>query len=184
MKRMLFAIGALAMLAGCGASAAPTTATVRPATATSIPDTQATPFPTAAPTPNNLEGPLGTTYTTTDQNGNSMDVTLTQIFKARPAQGEDVDNTTYIAAAKFTIKGDSGIYTDDINSDVTATGSDGTTYQIWIGEVTDCGQFSAGEYTVTPQQTVSGCALFQLPNGVTIKQVQWTASDPPGLWDN
>jgi hypothetical protein len=144
--------------------------------------------PASTPTPA-MSGPIGTVYQWTDGSGNDvMNVTLTKIIPAaNVAPYQSVDATTHIAAAVFTITGVTGIYTDDAYGWATAVGSDGVTYQPWIGQLTNCappGSDGSGSFTVTVGQSTHGCIGFQLPNNVKIAQVLWGTSygPAPTIW--
>jgi hypothetical protein len=85
----------------------------------------------AAPSPSSsLAGPVGTSYSVTDENGNEISVTLTRLIS--PAQGASQFSTPQngdrFVGAVFTIGGISGTFSDDANNDATLIGSNGQTY--------------------------------------------------------
>ncbi|HVD04288.1 MAG TPA: DUF4352 domain-containing protein [Candidatus Dormibacteraeota bacterium] len=167
---------AAASVAGCGAltQSAPTVKNSTPAV----------PVPTA--TPNSLEGPVGTTFTDTDSQGNKITVTMTGVID--PAQGtayETPNNGYRFVAVQFTIVGVSGNSSDDANSNATVIGSDTQTYTADFNSVAGCTNFNYGQYSVAAGQTNRGCVTFQLPNGVTVAHVEWGAGfgGAPAIWD-
>lgn len=95
------------------------------------------------------------------------------LIVATLAPYESLSNqANHVAAAEFTIKGDSGQSSDDANSDANVIGSDQTEYQFAALELS-VPNFSSGEFEVAPGQTEKGWVAFELPPGVTIAQVQW-----------
>jgi hypothetical protein len=143
--------------------------------------------PPSTPTPNNLEGPVGTVFTDTDSNNDEMDITLTTLVD--PAHGTDEfdqpTNGNYFVAAEFLLLGVSGTSSDDANSDATLIGSDGQTYTADFDDVRACTNFDDGEYTVAPGQKSVGCVVFQIPNAVKPAQVEWGGEfgGTPAIWD-
>lgn len=110
---------------------------------------------------------------------NSLSVTLTQVID--PASGADEFNQpesgNKLVAAVFSITNDgSQTYNDDINSDATVIGSDTQAYSYDTDNVSECTNFNEGEYTLAPGDTESGCAVFQLPQDVSVSKVQFKAS--------
>ena len=63
---------------------------------------------------------------------------------------------------------------DDANSDATVVGSNGQVYNAAMSAVTACTNFSAGVYSLEPNQAVVGCVAFDLPPTVTAEKVQWS----------
>ncbi|HUZ70393.1 MAG TPA: DUF4352 domain-containing protein [Candidatus Saccharimonadales bacterium] len=139
------------------------------------------------PTPNTLEGPVGTPFTDTDSSQNIMTVTLTAVQD--PAKSTSVylqpDNGKRFVAAKFTIVGTSGTFADDANNDASVVGSDSQTYTADFDPVRGCTNFNSGEFSVASGQTSVGCVVFQIPNGVKVAQVEWGAAfgAAPAIWD-
>jgi hypothetical protein len=124
-------------------------------------------------------GPLGTTFTVTIQNDSgqnvSYDVTATRVDQHAPLGAyETLSNpAVHLAAVRFTIKGVAGQESDDANSDAVAIGTDTTEYQSTFTGTADGGNFSSGEFEVSPGQSVSGWVTFEVPAGQTVKSVQW-----------
>lgn len=136
-----------------------------------------------APQDSSNTAPLGTTFsvTTQDNSGRNVSyaVTLVKVDQyAGLGQYESLANAAdHMAAARFTITGVTGQASDDADSDAGAIGTDTTLYQPSFITVTDGPNFSSGEFTVSPGQTVSGWVAFELPPGQKITSVQWH----PGL---
>jgi hypothetical protein len=141
----------------------------------------------ATATPNSLKGPAGTAFSDTDASGNVITITLNAIED--PAKGADQytapDTGKRFVAAKFTIVGKTGTFSDDANSDASLIGSDNQTYSPDFSNVAGCTNFNNGTYTVTPGQTSVGCVVFQVPNGVKPAEIEWNAifsSGAPATW--
>ncbi|MGH3180540.1 MAG: hypothetical protein ACRDOH_17750 [Streptosporangiaceae bacterium] len=133
----------------------------------------------AAPSPgNSLSGPVGTTYAVTDQSGNKMSVTLTQVID--PAQGADQFSTPQsgnrFAGAVFTVKGISGTFSDDANNDATLIGSNGQTYTADFDSIAGYTNFNNGEYNVSAGESSVGAVTFQVPLAVTVSKIEWSAN--------
>lgn len=145
-----------------------------------------TPTPSSDNSSDNLTGPLGTSYSDTDSENNKMSVSLTHVID--PAKGSDEyttpDNGKRFVGAKFVITGLSGHYSDDANSDAVVVGSDGQTYQPDFNDIAGCTNFNAGSFAVSPGQTTKGCVVFQVPNSVKVKSIQWGGmlNDTPATW--
>lgn len=175
--------GMILVIAGCGASTISKTANPVHAKAAT---------PAAAPQAIAATGPVGTTYTDTatqDSGGTAaMEVTLASITD--PAQGADEFTTpdagTRFIALNFTIVGVSGVFSDDVNNDVTVIGSNDQTYSPGFNSLAGCTDFNSGIYTTQIGQTLKGCAEVQVPDGVQVKEVQWAtdpySSNPPATW--
>jgi hypothetical protein len=67
-----------------------------------------------------------------------------------------------------------GTISDDANNDTQVIGTDNQAYLVDFDSVTECTNFSYGEYTLAPGETESGCVLFQIPLGVNVKLVQFS----------
>jgi hypothetical protein len=160
-----------------------------PATAAAAPPTsaQATPTPTPSPTPS-LSGPVGTVYQVTDSSGNVITVTLTKVID--PAQGADqftTPNNGYrFVGAVFTLKGVSGTFSDDANSDATLVGSNGQSYTADFNSIAGVTNFNNGLYNLTPGAHSVGAVTFQVPTGVSVSAIQWSGSGgfggAPATW--
>lgn len=170
------AAGGCATTAVHKAAATPAASTTAPAAAPSAPE------PSDSTT--DLTGSTGTTFTVTADDGTSYDVTLSKVIQhARLGQYDTLTNyADHAAAAQFTITGDTGQSSDDVNNDADVIGSDQTQYQ--YTSLTSLPNFSYGEFKVAPGQTVKGWVTFELPPGVKIAQVQWAPGfdGPAATW--
>jgi hypothetical protein len=169
-------------MVGCG-SIVKTTAQAHPASAAPTRG-EATPSPTSS----SLSGPVGTPYAVTDASGDEMSVTLTQVID--PAQGASQFDTPQsgdrFVGAVFTIKGISGTSSDDANNDATLIGSNGQTYTADFDDIAAYTNFDDGEYSVSTGESSVGAVTFQIPLGVGISKIEWSAnaglSGAPGEW--
>ncbi len=137
----------------------------------------------AAPSPSNsLSGPVGTSYTVTDQSGNQISVTLVKLID--PAQGADQFTTPQsgdqFVGAVFIIKGINGTFSDDANNDATLIGSDGQTYTADFDSIAQYTNFNHGEYSVSAGESSVGAVTFQVPLAVTVSKIEWSANDGLG----
>jgi len=187
------AAGATLSLAACGSTMSEQTKTVTVAEKSGIPPATATATtdPTTAtattPDPTSLTGPIGTSFTDTDDSNNVMDVKLTHVID--PARGsnefETPDNGKRFVGVKFALTGKSGTFNDDANSDATLIGSDGQSYTADFGDIEGCTNFNAGEFTVSPGTHSVGCVVFQVPASARVKSVQWNSNlfgGTPATW--
>jgi hypothetical protein len=169
-------------LAGCG-SVAMFTAQAHTASA-APPSSEAAPSPSST----SLTGPVGTSYSVTDGNGDEISVTLTQVIS--PAQGADQFNTPQngdrFVGAVFTIRGISGTFSDDANNDATLIGSNGQTYTADFDSIAGYTNFDDGDYAVSAGESSVGAVTFQVPLGVAVSRIEWSAnaglSGDPGEW--
>jgi hypothetical protein len=104
-------------------------------------------------------------------------VTLTKVID--PATGGDQytvpDTGKRFVAAVFTIK-DTATQagTGDANSNATLIGSDNQDYTADFDSVSECTNFSDGEFQLGPGESTTGCVVFQVPTAVTVAKVQWS----------
>ncbi len=184
MRSPRWVVLAAAMAVGVGACANQSNAgPTHVASANNKPTIPTTTFspPTATipPTTVPAEPHTGTTQTVTDLSGAQYSATLTKVID--PATGDLLsvpDPGTRFIATVFTLT-DTGTYAlhDDAYGDVTLVGSDGQDYTVGITtNVSDCTNFSGGQFRLGIGESVTGCVAFQLPTGVTAARVQWTPS--------
>lgn len=184
---VIAAAAALIALTGCGGHIAKTGAagtTGQPTAAAYTPP--ATPSPSAAP----LTGTVGTTYevTTTDDSGNTevYQVTLVKVREhaAPDNQFDAAPAGQHLVGAEFRITGVTGTSSDDANSDAVANGTDEQAYQPVFGGLAAGTNFDSGDFNVTPGQTSIGWVAFQLPDGITAANIQWSSGldGTPATW--
>lgn len=119
----------------------------------------------------------------------SYDVTLSQLDQH--AQLGQYDSVTtpgdHVAVGQFKLTGDTGVASDDANSDAVAIGSDGQDYQAAFDEVTEGTNFDSGDFNIRAGQSITGWVTFELPSGVTVSQIQWQADtfgdSAPATWN-
>jgi hypothetical protein len=121
-------------------------------------------------------GPLQTTADVVNFSGNPLAVTMTQIVD--PATGAnqfDTPNPGYrFLAVEMTVQNaGNATISDDANNDVTVIGTDSQAYVADFDSVSECTNFSFGEYTLLAGNSESGCVVYQLPTGVNVKAIQF-----------
>lgn len=132
----------------------------------------------SAPSSSNLSGPVGTTYSVTDNSGNIYDITLTRTID--PARGADQFNAPSngfrFVGAVLSLKGVSGHSSDDVNLDAMLIGSDGQTYQADFNRIAGYTNFNSGQFSISTGQTSTGAVTFQVPHGVSVARIQWDST--------
>ena len=157
---------AVVLLVGMGAKGCGTTTVVnKPVSASKSSGTSATTAPKAAH--------VGDTLALSDGNGNKMNVTLVKIID--PAQGADQyttpDTRKRFVGIELQLAGTKGTLSGDVNTEVSAVGSNNQTYTPDFDSIAGCTNFNDGAYTLTAGQSSTGCVTLQVPTGVTIVQV-------------
>lgn len=129
---------------------------------------------------------IGTTIGLKDTNGNKFNVSLLNVID--PAQGAD-QYTTPDAGKRFVgvefrvTDISSASINDDANSDTAVIGSDNQTYSPDFDSIAGCTNFNDGSYTLTKNESVTGCVVFQVPTGVNVSKVQYGSALGFGLSD-
>jgi hypothetical protein len=177
MKKTAIAAG-IAAAAGIGLAACGGTSITKAPHVSHPPSAPAA--PAAAPATPPTSGPLRTTFTVTGtaDNGSpeSYDVTLKQVLDPAGPDNEfdAAPSGDRLVGAEVTVTGVAGTSADDVNSDIAAIGSNGEVYQPEFGGLAAGTNFNAGQWTVTPGQSETGWAAFQVPDGVSITSFQWS----------
>jgi len=71
------------------------------------------------------------------------------------------------------------------DSATTVVGSDGQTYSAdQLDTVSECTSFHNGSFQIVSGQSVTGCAVFQIPTGVSASEVQVIIGNERGIWSN
>ncbi len=184
--RTVFTLAAACLLAGilaaCGGSLAPDSGhTPKPqgSMAHSAPATKAAGAPTEH---------VGGGFAVTSSSGSKYDVHLTKVID--PAQGTDEFSTPdagkRLVGAVFRITGVKGNSSDDANNDATLIGSNGQAYQADFDSIAGYTNFSSGQFNAAPGAAEVGAVTFQVPAGVKVAEVQWSADSgfggAPGIW--
>jgi hypothetical protein len=119
--------------------------------------------------------PVGTVYKVYDSHGNVMTVKLTNVID--PAQGVDQSSTPNngfrLVGAVFTLSGVSGTFSDDANSNATIVGSNGLSYTASANSIAGVTNFN--NYILTPGVHSVGAVTFQIPTGIKVSAIQWSA---------
>jgi hypothetical protein len=171
-------IGALASHGGSGVATTPSGSTSAASSASS-----------PAATHQAAVARVSSYFDVQDDNGDTYRVTLVKVID--PAQGADQFNTPdpgkRFVGAVFTIKALTGSPQDeDANNDAAAVGSNGQTYTADIDSITGYTNFSNGLIKVAQGDTTTGAVVFQVPDGIKVTEVQWSASSGFGStvqWD-
>jgi len=140
-----------------------------------------TPFPSGASTsagPQEPPGKVGSSFELKDGSGDAYQVTLTKVID--PAKGEN--QFTVPASGKrfvglvFRVKALTGSPKDeDANNDAVVIGGNGQNYSADFDGIAGYTNFAHGAIHVSEGETVTGSVTFQLPDGMTVSTVQWTA---------
>jgi hypothetical protein len=122
---------------------------------------------------------IGSYFDVKDSSGNTYRVTLAKVID--PAQGADQfttpDNGKRFVGAVFTIKAMSGSpQNEDADNDAALVGSNGQTYTSDISSIADYTDFSNGQINVAQGESTTGAVTFQVPTGIKVSKVQWSAS--------
>ena len=130
----------------------------------------------ASPSNAPLTGSIGSTFQVTDDSNNVYTITLTKVID--PAHGSDQfnspDNGMRFVAAVFTLTGKSGTATDDANSNAVITGDNSQQYQPDFNTIAGYTNFDDGQFHLTPGQSVTGAVNFQVPTGISVRNIQWS----------
>jgi hypothetical protein len=123
-------------------------------------------------------GKVGSSFELKDGSGNLYQVILAKVID--PAKGEN--QFAAPAAGKrfvglvFRVKALTGSPKDeDANNDAVAVGSNGQNYAADFDGIAGYTNFDHGVIHVSQGETVTGSVTFQVPNGVMVSTVQWTA---------
>ena len=129
--------------------------------------------------PSKLAAHPSSTLAFRDDNGVKYSVTLVNVID--PARGADQFTTPqsgyrFVATLFRITDTGNGATSDDANSDATVIGSNDQTYSADFNDVAECTNFNSGSYQLDPGQSATGCVVFQVPNGVGVKRVDWSPS--------
>jgi hypothetical protein len=123
-------------------------------------------------------GVVGASFSLDDGTGNDYQVTLVKVID--PARGADQvttpDSGKRFVGLVFRIKGLTGSpQGEDADRDAVLVGANGQDYPAGLNRIAGYANFDDGVIHVTPGDTVTGAVAFQVPNGVAVSLVQWTA---------
>lgn len=122
-------------------------------------------------------GPIGATLNVHDSSGNALAVTVSHVVDPATGANEFYQPSAgdrFVAVEMNLSNQSSNTISSDANNNVTVIGSDNQAYTADFDSVSDCTNFSSGEFTVLPGSSESGCVVFQLPNAISVKAVQFS----------
>jgi len=140
-----------------------------------------TPFPSgtgASAGPKEPPGRIGSSFNVEDGSGSVYQVTLAKVID--PAKGENqfavpADGKRFVGLI-FRIKALTGSpQTEDANDNAVVIGGNGQTYSADFNGIAGYTNFDDGTIRVAQGDTVTGSVTFQVPDGVTVSRVTWTA---------
>ena len=140
-----------------------------------------TTFPSASGGPPSGQAPagaIGSAFSVTDDQGNVYRVTLVTVID--PARGADQlsspDSGHRFVGLVFRVKALTGSPQDeDANNDAVVVGGNGQTYPAGFQAIAGYTNFDHGAIHVAQGETATGSVTFQVPNGVEVSKVRWTA---------
>jgi hypothetical protein len=146
--------------------------------------------PATSPSSSSATGPLtekvGQSFKVTISSGKVYSVTLLKVVNPATGSGQFNEPSAgdHLVAAVFRITGIKGTSSDDSNLDASLTGGNGQVYEPVFNAVNGYTNFNAGDFDVTPGQSETGAVTFQLPNGVSVTNIQWTVGfgNSTGTW--
>lgn len=114
--------------------------------------------------------------TITLSNGkDKLAVTAVAGFKAAP-ENPDLGASAgkHFVGIKFMLAnaGQSTV-TGNVNNGGTITGSDNQTYNADFSSIAGCTNFNQGDFTLAPGASSTGCVTYQVPDGVTVKKIDY-----------
>ena len=151
------------------------------ATGTSVPAASKTHQPKPKAKAPSRPATVGSTLTGSEP-GVTFKVKLMKVEDPAPPQNstEAAPSGQRLIGVEFAITGVKGTYSDDANGAAVVIGTNSQTYQFSFSTIAACTNFNAGDFTVTRGQTAIGCVVFQLPDSVKVRQVQYQAGDGLG----
>jgi hypothetical protein len=140
-----------------------------------------TPFPSgtgASAGPQEPPGRIGSSFNVEDGSGHVYQVTLAKVID--PATGENQftvpDDGKRFVGLIFKVKALTGSpQSEDANNNAMVIGGNGQTYSADFDGIAGYTNFDDGAIRVAQGETVTGAVTFQMPNGVTVSNVTWTA---------
>ena len=140
-----------------------------------------TPFPSgtsASAGPQEPPGRIGSSFDLKDGSGSVYQVTLTEVID--PATGASqftvsADGKRFVGLI-FRVKALTGSpQNEDANNDAVIIGGNGQAYSADFDGIAGHTNFDHGTIHVAQGEAVTGSVTFQVPNGVTVSTVKWTA---------
>ena len=123
-------------------------------------------------------GKVGAQFDLQDGNGDTYRVTLVKIID--PARGADQfsspDSGKRFVGLVFKIRALTGSpQNEDANNDAVLVGGNGQNYSADFDGIAGYTNFDSGTIRVAQGKTVTGAVTFQVPEGITVSKVQWSA---------
>ncbi len=123
-------------------------------------------------------GAVGVSFSLDDGTGNGYQVTLVKVID--PARGANQVTTPgsgkRLVGLVFRVKGLAGSpQGEDANNSAVLVGANGQHYPADLKPIAGYANFNDGVIHVTAGQTVTGAVAFQVPDGVAVSMVRWTA---------
>ena len=124
-------------------------------------------------------GKVGSPFDLRDGHGNTYRVTMVKIID--PARGADQSSSPdagkRFVGLVFSIRALTGSpQNEDADSDAVLVGGNGQTYSADYSDgIAGYTNFDSGSIHVAQGNTVTGAVTFQVPDGVTISKIQWSA---------
>ena len=123
-------------------------------------------------------GTIGSRFDLSDGSGNAYRVTLVKVVD--PAKGADQftvpESGKRFVGLIFRVKALAGSpQNEDANNDAVVVSGNGQTYSADFDGIAGYTNFNGGAIRVAQGATVTGSVTFQVPNGVTVSRVRWTA---------
>ena len=152
-----------------------------------------TPFPSAsgllATGRTEPPGRVGAPFVLQDGSGDTYQVALVKVID--PARGADQftspDSGKRFVGLVFKVRALTGSpHNEDANNDAVLVGGDGQNYSADFDGIAGYTNFDSGTIHVAQGDTVTGAVTFQIPNGITVSKVQWSALSGFGVtaqWD-
>ena len=127
---------------------------------------------------------IGAYYDVQDVNGNRYRVTLVKVIDPAPGAGQDTvpDNGNRLVGAVFTIEAPDGSpQGEDANWDAAVIGNDGQIYSADANDIAGYTKIDSGPIHVAQGEVVTGVVTFQVPDGIDVPSIRWTADGGLGF---
>lgn len=141
-----------------------------------------TPFPSAsgvlATGPVGPPGKVGSQFDLRDGNGDTYRVTLMKVIDPARGAGQfsSPDSGKRFVGLVFKIRALTGSpQNEDANNDAVLVGGNGQNYTAAFDAIAGYTNFDSGTIHVAEGDTVTGAVTFQVPDGITVSKVQWSA---------
>ncbi len=140
-----------------------------------------TPFPSGASASAGHQEPpgkVGSSFELKDGSGNLYQVILAKVIDQATGENQFAapDAGKRFVGLVFRVKALTGSpKNEDANNDAVVVGNNGQNYSADFDGIAGYTNFDHGVIHVSQGETVTGSVTFQVPNGVMVSTVQWTA---------